>query len=69
MVRNEGYIFTRGSTYIRSLYGLRTDGMVWVDGWTRGMGGFLLYTMIVFTGRLCASRSLRMLAFMCACEC
>ncbi len=20
-------------------YGLRTDGMVWVDGWTRGMGG------------------------------
>ena len=45
MVRNEGYIFTRGSTYIRSLYGLRTDvrGMggleEWVDGWSRGMGG------------------------------
>ena len=40
----------------------------WVDGWTRGMGGFLLYTMIVFTGRLCASGSLRMLAFMGGCE-
>ena len=48
MVRNEGYIFTRGSTYIRSLYGLRTDvrGMGgleewvgWWNGWTRGMGG------------------------------
>ena len=49
-------------------YGLRTDGMVWVDGWTRGMGGFLLYTMIVFTGRLCASGRVRMLAFMGACE-
>ena len=47
MVRNEGYIFTRGSTYIRSLYGLRTacvcalvfaqatDGMVWVDGFPK----------------------------------
>ena len=35
------------------MYGLRTDEMVWVDGWTRGMGGFLLYTMIVFMGRLC----------------
>ena len=34
-----------------------------------GMGGLLLYTMIVFTGRLCASGSLRMLAFMLACEC
>ena len=34
-----------------------------------GMGGLLLYTMIVFTGRLCASGSLRMLAFMFACEC
>ena len=33
-----------------------------------GMGGLLLYTMIVFTGRLCASGSLRMLAFMLACE-
>ena len=22
-------------------YGLRTDGMVWVDGWTRGMGGLV----------------------------
>ena len=36
---------------------------------TRGMGGFLLYTMIVFTGRLCASGRVRMLAFMLACEC
>ena len=38
-----------------------------------GMGGLLLYTMIVFTGRLCAGLcgSLRqtMLAFMLACEC
>ena len=23
-------------------YGLRTDGMVWVDGWTKGMGGLLV---------------------------
>jgi hypothetical protein len=22
-------------------YGLRTDGIVWVDGWTRGMGGWV----------------------------
>ena len=34
---NEGYRFIRGSTWIRSMYGLRTDGRVWVDGW---MGGF-----------------------------
>ena len=40
---NEGYIFIRGSTCIRSMYGLRTDGrgmgglVEWVDGW---MGGF-----------------------------
>ena len=40
---------------------------VWMGG--LGMGGFLLYTMIVFTGRLCASGSLRMLTFMFACEC
>ena len=40
---------------------------LFIDG--VGMGGFLLYTMIVFTGRLCASGSLRMLAFMLACEC
>ena len=44
----------------------------WVDGWTRGMGGWVdcfLLTMIVFTGRLCASGRVRMLAFMLACEC
>jgi hypothetical protein len=22
-------------------YVLRTDGLVWVDGWTRGMGGWV----------------------------
>ena len=25
------------------MYGLRTDGMVWVDGWTRGMGGWVVW--------------------------
>ena len=32
-------------------YGLRTDGMVWVDGWTRGMGGLLVIihdSMVVY---------------------
>ena len=28
---NEGYRFIRGSTCISCMYGLRTDGMVWVD--------------------------------------
>ena len=58
---NEGYIFIRGSTCITwdmvfgqtGWYGWMGGLEEWVDGWTRGMGGWLLYTMIVFTGRLC----------------
>ena len=48
---------------------LLMGGMVFFKVGGLGMGGLLLYTMIVFTGRLCASGSLRMLAFMLACEC
>ena len=28
-------------------YGLRTDGMVWVDGWTRGMGGWVGWQKLI----------------------
>ena len=45
---NEGYIFIRGSTWItwdkvsgQTGWYWWTRGMVWVDGWTRGMGGWV----------------------------
>ncbi len=49
-------------------YGLRTDGKVWVDGWTRGMGGLLVIIHDSIYGQVVRYRKL-LLAYMCACEC
>ncbi len=46
-MRNEGYIFIRASTWIRSGMVYGQTGGVWVDGWSRrfvyyGMGGLFI---------------------------